>query len=110
MGEGVQEGPGRSRMVECWAGPEEAVLGVDPLVGDAEVVGGAAPAGRAQFLEDLPRLGAPVVAQPRGQPLDDPQVAPYPGGSGYGLVAEPDPALQVRHGAALLGPLRSEER
>ncbi len=67
--EAVGEQPRRARVVLGRARPEDALLGLDPLVGDAGVVGDPAGAGPAQLVEDLARLGGEVLAaaEPVGQ-------------------------------------------
>src|SRR5687768_1393369 len=50
------EEPGRAGMLDGRARPEDTLLPVDPLVGDAVVVGGAALRRQSQFLEDFARL------------------------------------------------------
>ena len=80
----------------------------DPLVGDAGVVGPAAGRGPAQLVEDLLRVGrrtAPASRSALGQPGEHVEVAADPGGRVDRPLPQDHPALEVGHGAGLLGPL-----
>ena len=91
--------------------PEDALLGVDPLVADAGVVGDPAGAGPTQLVVDAAWLGGEELppAEPAGQALHQIEVVVHPLRWAKGLPAADHPALQVGHGALLLGPLGGRE-
>ena len=64
----VAKRPGNRRGVPGWsdgrAGPEDAVFRVDALLGDPAVVGGAARAGPAQFVENRARSAVKILPAP----------------------------------------------
>ena len=94
-------------MSDVRARPEDAVLGADPVVGDAGVVGAATGGGPAELGEDLLRVGAERHrrADPLGQPGDHLEVGAHAGRRLDRALAQDHPALEVGHGAGLLGPL-----
>ena len=60
--ETLGEHPRRAGVLDVGARPEDTLLRVDPLVGDAGVVGDAAGAGPPQLVEDDPRIVREVLA------------------------------------------------
>ena len=96
-GEAVGEQARRARVrVRRRAGPEDAVLGVEPLVADAGVVGRAAGGGAAQLVEDLGRVGRRSAGAARaGRPA-------RPGSPGR--CATPPAAAATAAGAGSPGP------
>src|SRR5439155_10207086 len=76
-GEAAGEEAGRAGVVLGRAGPEDAVLGGDLLVGDAGVVGGSAGAGAAQLFEDGAGVGEGEVlalAEPVRKRAEQPDI------------------------------------
>ncbi len=111
-GEAVQEQPPGARVVLGRAGPEHPVLGGDPGVADARVVGVAAGRGAAQLVEGLLGLDREAVgrealrhSEPGGQLAQHPQFAADALRRVEGPAAQDHPALQVGGGAVLLRPL-----
>ncbi len=98
-------------MVGARARPEDALLGVDPPVADARVVGRPTGAGPAQLVEDALGVGGEVrpPTQPVGERGQQPQVVPYAVRRRAHPPAADHPALPVGHRAVLLGPLRGRE-
>src|SRR5690606_37645616 len=83
------------------AGPEDAVLALDLLVGDARVVDDGALRGHAQLFEDGARAlerQAALAAQGAGDVLDDAPVLPRLARRVDGLVDLDDPPLDLRDG------------